>query len=77
MSPIHNIKNWAHTHHLHLPSAHHMWDETSKLMHNPAFWLIIALLLVIIALITLGLVFGNGNAVTPYPPTTYPWPMYP
>jgi hypothetical protein len=54
-----------------------MFGEARQLMHNPAFWLIIALLLVIISLITLGVLFGGGNTVTPYPPTTYPWPMYP
>jgi len=76
MDPTHNIKNWVHAHHLHW-DTHHMFGEVRQLMHNPAFWLIIALLLVIIALVTLGMLFGDTNAVTPYPPTTYPWPMYP
>ena len=76
MSPIHNIRNWVHAHHMHL-DRFHMFGEARQLMHNPAFWLIIALLLVVISLITLGVLFGGGNAATPYPPTTYPWPIYP
>ena len=77
MNPKHNIKNWTEAHHLHLPDVHEWIDEINKLMHNPAFWVIIALFLIVIALIALGLLFGDSNAALPYPPTTYPWPMYP
>ena len=77
MKTDYNMKNWADAHHFHCPDTHHMFDEAFKLMHNPAFWLVMALLLVIIAFIILGVLFGQGEGTVPIPPMTYPLPMYP
>jgi amino acid permease len=77
MNRMHTIKDWTSEHNLHY-DVHEFRQMMSRLVHNPSFWLVIALLAFVTLMVILSYFVVGGNRVQDFPlyPTTMGWPYY-
>lgn len=76
MDAVNIFRHWTHEHHL---SSHDIKEFSGRVVHNPAFWTIIALLAFIALLIVLAILSGGSTNGQVYFPrhTPYSWPIMP
>lgn len=79
MNPMLTFKHWKDEHHLHMPDMHEIKLTSEKLVHNPLFWLAVALIGFLALMIILGY-FANPTPQTQFPMNPYGtgyYPIYP
>lgn len=76
-----SMNEWSGHHHLHWPRMSDVRMVSNKLVHNPLFWMMVALIAFVVLMMVLSL-FAKGTNTPQWPGTGYPygiglWHVYP
>ena len=76
MNTMNIFRHWTQAHHF---NRHDFSDFSIKLVHNSAFWTVIALIVFLALLIVLAMLSSGSATSQPYFPrhTPYTWPIMP
>lgn len=76
MNMMHTIKDWTNEHEWHF-DGRELKQRANTMVHNPSFWLVIALLIFVAMMIFLSF-FATGNVDESFPlyPRAIGWPYY-
>lgn len=80
MNALHTFKHWTEDHNMHWLHLSDLKLASNKLIHNPLFWLMVALIAFVAMMIVLGYFAGGNGGEMPdpyYPYRTGPWWIFP